>query len=950
MKKKAAISFFLLLFALCSNTYIACAQHENFVNASLNGETKEITINQEFTYFNDSKVRLSVLYFNDWAHSYSDKNTGLAKRFADEFNRSLHLAKDRERGKTKILSAVDAEYRGLHFERTKERDIIKIDLNEPLEPGDSATLFITYTVKLPPKKYTPYGYSNKNSYYLKDWYLTPAFFDGTWHLYSNKGLEDLYTGITNTTVSFTYPEKLFIASNFGVLSNSAFPKNQNAQLQGSNRKSCEIILEPIDRFETHVTGQMTVVTDLESKRFDDVYKSISILKVSEFISENLGVYPHGQLLVSEIDYLKYPLYGLNQLPRFIRPYEEKFQFEMKFLKTALQNILKESMFLNPRKDQWLNDAITNYLMIAYVEQHYPDQKLLGKLSKIWGVRSFNLAKMDFNEQYPFLYMFTARKNQGQPLETPQDSLLKFNQRIANKYKAGLGLAYLANYIGKDKVDNSIKTFYRFYKENRTKPLDFESILKRATDTDINWFFHEYVSTDKQIDFKIKEIEKTEDSLYVTLKNKKGTNVPISLFGLRNDSVVSKYWFHNIKDQKTFAIPRNGEEKMVLNYDQKIPEFNQRDNWKSLKGFLSGNKKLKFTFFKDSENPYLNQVFYVPIVNFNTYDGWAPGLRLYNKTFLERPFVYDVAPSYSFREGAFVGYGKLSYRQYLNKSGLYVANYAFRGSTSHFDTNSRFTSFTPSMSLGWRPSDLRSNKRQFLSLRYINIFRDLDNLAATANAPETPDYSVFNARYINVDNNIIDYKSWVLDFQQADRFTKLSLEAEYRKLFENNTQFNIRFYAGKFLWNNIDPSIDFFDFALDRPKDYLFDYNYLGRSEETGIYSQQIIIAEGGFKSILDEEYRFSNDWITTMNTSVNLWKWVEFYGDLGYVKNRGTAGKFVYDSGIRANLVTDFFELYFPLYSNNGWEVGQPNYGEKIRFIVTVSPKTLIGLFTRKWF
>jgi hypothetical protein len=144
--------------------------------------------------------------------------------------------------------------------------------------------------------------------------------------------------------------------------------------------------------------------------------------------------------------------------------------------------------------------------------------------------------------------------------------------------------------------------------------------------------------------------------------------------------------------------------------------------------------------------------------------------------------------------------------------------------------------------------------------------------------------------------------------------------------------------------------DFFSFALDRPTDYLFDYDYLGRSEDTGIYSQQIIIAEGGFKSILDERYRFSNDWIATANTSFNLWRWIELYGDAGFVKNRGLVGKFVYDSGVRLNLVTDYFELYFPVYSNNGWEVGRPNYGEKIRFIITVSPKTLIGLFTRKWF
>jgi hypothetical protein len=136
--------------------------------------------------------------------------------------------------------------------------------------------------------------------------------------------------------------------------------------------------------------------------------------------------------------------------------------------------------------------------------------------------------------------------------------------------------------------------------------------------------------------------------------------------------------------------------------------------------------------------------------------------------------------------------------------------------------------------------------------------------------------------------------------------------------------------------------------LDRPTDYLFDYNYLGRSEDSGIYSQQIIIAEGGFKSKLDNP--FSNDWIATTNASVNLWRWIELYGDVGFIKSKGIKERFVYDSGVRLNLVTDYFELYFPLYSNNGWEVSQPNYDEKIRFIVTLSPKTLLGLFNRKWF
>ena len=946
MKRKIYSYYSLLIFTILFGGQQLCAQHMNTLTVKLNEETKELNIQQEFIYKNASRFPLEVLYFNDWAHAYSNKNTGLAERFAEEFKKSLHLAKENERGRTNIISAVDDEYRGLHYERTLEKDIIRVDLNKTLLPGKSVQLFITYSVKLPPDKFTPYGYNNRNEYYLKDWYLTPAVFDGKWHLYSNKDLEDLYTGITRTTVNFMYPENLYLATNYRNLGSSTFPGGQQAQLEAVQQKNCEILLSPFKKFTTHVTPHMTMVTDIDASKYDEVAQGISINKVAKFIFENLGRYPHSQLLVSQKDYNKSPIYGINQLPSFIRPYEEQFQFEMKFLKTALNKFLEETLYLDPRKEQWLKDAIANYLMIDYVEQFYPNQKLLGKLSKTWGIRGFNLAKMDFNEQYPFLYMLTARKNLDQALRTPNDSLIKFNQKIANKYKAGMGLSYLASYIGKDKIDESIKAYYKHYSLNSAKVIDFESILKRSTDIDIDWFFNDYLSTARKIDFKIKRIEKLDDSLKVTIKNKAGTNVPISLFGLKKDSVVSKYWFTNISTEKTFTIARGQEDRMVINYDQKIPEFNQRDNWKSLKGFFSSNKKLQFRFFKDAENPYYNQVFYVPVIGFNVYDGWTPGLRIYNKTLLEKPFIYDFAPSYALREKAFVGYGKLNYRKYLSKSGLYVANYSLRGSSFHYQVNSRYSTITPSIGFGWRPENLRSNKRDFVSLRYVNVFRDQD--PSLGNIETDPDYSVLNARFTHSNNGIIDYLSWFADAQYSGNFSKLSFELEYRKLFESNRQFNFRFFAGKFLRNNIDPNITFFDFALDRPNDYLFDFDYLGRSEETGIYSQQIIIAEGGFKSKLQNP--FANDWMVTTNSSINIWRWIEFYGDFGFMKRKGENARLVYDSGIRLNLVTDYFELYFPLYSNNGWEVSQPNYEEKIRFIVTLRPKTLTGLFTRKWF
>ena len=919
------------------------AQHNNSLKASLESETREINIQQEFEYLNDSQDTLSVLYFNDWANAYSDKSTALAKRFEEEFKKSLHLAKEKDRGRTEIFTIVDDEYRAISWSRTSGLDIIKIELNSPLAPGTSAKLFFTYKVELPPNKYTPYGYNKEGGYYLKDWYLTPAVYDGQWQLYSNKNLEDLHTGNTNTNIIFSYPDSLFFGTNFKEVNITGFPGKKQATLEGVNRKSCYIILNPQKKFIKHVTPEIIVVTDLRATKYDEISQGVSINRISRFIHDNLGDFPYEQLLVSEVDFNKNPIYGLNQLPSFIRPYEKQFQFEMTFMKTALNSYMRESIFLNPRKEKWVADAVINYIMIKFVEEFYPDQKLLGKLSKGWLIKGFHLAQMDFNEQYSFLYMFTARKNLDQALNTPNDSLIKFNQKIANTYKAGLGLAYLADYTSVDKIDIAIKEFYEQYKLKPVRPFDFERVLKKNSEKDIDWFFKSYVSTDERIDFKITNVVKTLDSLYVTLKNKTGTDVPISLFGLKKDTVVSEYWFNGIKSEQTFTIPRNLEDKLVLNYDHTIPEFNQRDNWKALKGFFISNKKLKFQFFKDAEDPYYTQIFYMPTLGFNIYDGLAPGIRFTNKTLLERPFVFDFSPQYSFREKTLVGNGKLTYRHYHGKSGFYVTNYAVRGSSSHFQVNSRYSTFTPSVSFGWRPADLISNKRQLLTLRYVNVFRNID---PSLDIETDPDYSVLNARFRNTKNGIIDYFSWFADAQHSSDFTKLAFNLEYRKLFVNNTQFNFRFFAGKFLRNKT--SGDYFSFALDRPTDYLFDYNYLGRSEDSGIWSQQLIIAEGGFKSQLENP--FSNDWIATTNSSVNIWKWVEVYGDLGFIKNQNQPTRFVYDSGIRLNLLTDYFELYFPIYSNNGWEIAQPNYAERIRFIVTLSPRTLLGLFTRQWF
>ena len=183
---------------------------------------------------------------------------------------------------------------------------------------------------------------------------------------------------------------------------------------------------------------------------------------------------------------------------------------------------------------------------------------------------------------------------------------------------------------------------------------------------------------------------------------------------------------------------------------------------------------------------------------------------------------------------------------------------------------------------------------------------------------------------------------------SSKFGKIYLTTDYRHLLKSGRQVSLRLFAGKFFWKNTNSS--YFDFALDRPTDYLFQYQYLGRSEQTGIYSQQFIFAEGGFKSKFNDPY--SNDILVTINAGFGIWKWLEGYFDFGLIKNKNKTSRFLYDSGLRINILPDYLELFFPLYNSNGFQLTDDlsPYSEKIRFLLTLQPKTLTKLFTRKWF
>lgn len=941
MKSIYKIAFYFLVFLASGKQF---AQHHSQLSVEVNLEHKTLNIQQEITFFNQSNDSLTAIILNNWNNAYSDKNTPLGRRFSDEFYRGFHLAKEEERGSTKNLTIIAPNKLFLNWKRTKKNpDYIEVELREKLAPKQKITLYLTYTVKVPSDKFTKYGYTDAGGMNLKDWFITPARYENNAFLtYSNNNLDDAANAVSDFDIDIKIPKNTALTTDLNHGPQSQSKSFSTYQLTGKNRTDFSLFIEPKLSFYSYKNSSAEVLTNMKNNKLDDIQKAIVVDRIVNFATDLIGKYPHEKIVVSQADYERNPFYGLNQLPSFISPFSDEFMYEIKFLKTYLNIYLKNSLRLDPRKDNWIYDGIQVYAMMKYIEEHHPESKMLGSASNIGLLKSYNLTNLDFNEQYSYFYMLMARKNLDQPLGSSKTALIKFNEQIASKYRAGLSIRFLDQYLQNNAVTTSIRQFYALNMAQQTSRTDFETLLKSNTTKDINWFFTTIIDSRDIIDYKFTDVTRTKDSITFSVKNKTGAPIPIPVYGTKKGAVVFKQWLDIEECDSTFTLARKNADKIVLNYKNEVPEYNLRNNWKKLDGFFPNNRPVKFVFMKDLEDPYYNQVLYVPTLTYNFYDGLSPGIRLHNKTILDKPFIFDINPAYSTKSSNLSGSAVFVVNENYRNSNLFNVRYSVSGSYFHYAPDASYMRINPMVQLRIRESNFRDNRKQLILMRQVVVNREKSEFIIDNSAEN---YSVFNLKYVNTRTEVINHFNFNSEVQISGKFGKIATEMEFRKLFENNRQINLRFYAGSFLYNKT--ASDYFSFALDRPTDYMFDYNYYGRSESTGFFSQQYIQAEGGFKSKLNTP--FANQWMTTLNASFNIWNWLEVYGDIGLLKNKQQNEKFVYDSGVRLNLVTDYFELYFPVYSNNGWKIAQKNYNEKIRFVVTFSPKTLINLFTRKW-
>ena len=631
--------FSLLFLFFISN--VLSQENEYFIDAKFNADNRTIEIYQTIDFTNTTSNNLNYIILNDWAHSYSNPSTPLGKRLSEDFTLNFQRSTKNQRGLTTIFS-MQSKSTILRYNRLEDNvDLIKVNLANVLKPNEKITITIDYKIKIPISDFTGYGIDKNGNINLSEWFITLAkIIDDNWLIESNLDLNDISLDPSFYKFKITFPSKFELISDFEIdtINNSDIYNILTSKKE--KRIYNPIIISKNRYFEIFKINNNTVITDIDNisnKKTDSlIFKVISYVdkktgnkilsrpsakdsvnfkfilnKTINYVESKLGSYPINNIVLSKFDQNKDPIYGLNNIPEFLNPFERSFIQEFSVLKRIISVYLNNLYPIHKRKNYWQIKGIEVFLLIDYIENYYPELNLIGKFSKLSIIKNREYSKFKFNDQYSLFDNIISSRNISQSIDYPLDSLTMINHKVINPYKSGLALKMLDDYLGNKNVMKSIYEFSinnKLISSNRT----FIDLLYDNNKGKISWF-KDYLNYNNNIDFSIKKVGSKENNHKFLIKNNSLISLPLKITLKDQNNKTENKWLNKFKNDTILNVSSNS--KIIINPEKYFSEFNFSNNYSSTSKM---KKKTKFVLFRDFDNNLNNQVYYIPIFDYNLF--------------------------------------------------------------------------------------------------------------------------------------------------------------------------------------------------------------------------------------------------------------------------------------------------------------------------------------------
>lgn len=977
MRKTLFLNLFILLFIFNLNAQEYFQQKVNYkIDVKLDDIKHELSAFEEIEYTNNSPNELRFIYFHIWPNAYKNNNTALAKQKLEYSYKKLFTIEE-QRG---YIDSLDFKVNGekVKWEYDKEHiDICKIILPKPLKPGQTIKISTPFHVKLPKGVTSRLGHI-KESYQITQWFPKPAVYDKYgWHQFPYINMGEFYYEYGSFDVSITLP-KNYIVGATGDLQNpeeiewlnklaektakiekfettDSFPPSSKEwkTLRYTQKNVHDFAWFADKRFnvlkgerEMPHTGNKVTCWAMFLNREAHLWKK-SIEYISDalyYYSKWYGDYPYKQCTAV---HSALTAGGGMEYPNItvIGNSGSDMQLEVVIMHEVGHNWFYGMFGFNEREFPWQDEGINSFSEARYMHAKYKnDAKLYKMIDKEKITKLFGLNDYKYKDFHYLLYLISARYNNDQSASLRSEEYTGMNYGVILYHKVSRIFDHLYGYLGEEKFNDIMLKFYNDWKYKHPYPEDVRKAFEEGTGENLSWIFDDLLKTNKKLDYKLIKLKNNN----VIVKNNGMINAPFSISGVKNNETVFTKWYQGFDGKNELILPDNsGFDKLVIDIDQRMPEFKRNNNYLKSNGLLKKVEPIRIKPFGIGECYDKTSLYLAPVMGWNTYNNYMLGVLFYNSMIPRNLFEYQIMPMYSFGTNDLAGQFKMQYHILPYKSLFQQITISISGLQYAYNDKKgdNFNQIKSEINFNFRKKNAlsRKNNKLWINTIYASDIKDI------ISKNDISYQNFYNFGFTHTNNQKFFPYSYGLQTQFHKDFSKLSFTMNSKYIYGQSQFIKVRLFAGTFLnkSSNYSPIYNYNLSGKSGINDYTYEHIFLGRFEPvngSNLLGNQVVYSEGGFSSASAIN---TSEWLTAINISatipglskkINL----QLYGNIAYWKNSNviTNKNFAWEAGAKYGLFNNVLVIYLPLISSDWLEqynesINQKYY-ERIRFSINL--------------
>ncbi|MFD3261919.1 M1 family metallopeptidase [Paenibacillus lentus] len=524
---------------------------EYHIDVKLNEQERTLTGTQTLSWTHPGKKTLNELYFHLYPNAFASSETTFMKESGGRL-RSDIMPKDgwgsMELTDIRTMDGISLLHRVQYVQpddgNANDRTLAKVRLPRSVQGGESITLKIDFTVKLPKifaRMGTAGDFVMAGQWFPKLCVYEPVFRRGRstegWNLHQYHGNSEFYSDFGIYSVNIDVPSEYTVAA-------TGFPTKP--AVQRGERKIVQYYADDVHDFawaaspnfvyaeepfsSAEVPGvRIKLYLDPAHQDLKDRYFYAAKVALSNF-SRWYGSYPYSTLSIvvppadgNGAGGMEYP----TLITAFGAASESPGYDELE--RTVIHEIGHQFFYgmvaSNEFEEAWLDEAFTSYAEDRLMEQEF-------------GITTS-------------LPIQAALIHNPKPLTQPSWEFGSADIYAKNVYHRGkLVLLDIERQIGTKTMNRTLSLYARKYRFKHPTTADFQRVLEQTTGRTWKSYFDQYIYDGKMADYAIENItilkvQQDNEMLYesmVDIKRKGGTHpkVPI-LFTFQDGHTVRKVW-------------------------------------------------------------------------------------------------------------------------------------------------------------------------------------------------------------------------------------------------------------------------------------------------------------------------------------------------------------------------------------------------------------------------